>query len=646
MLRSVLQKQPEERAANTKLVADQLQNINFLTLVGKIHTSRISGPDSVQDITMLSHLGRSITHQAEKRLLSAVCIQIKADVAEGLEWDDELLDTVQADQIAFCMELAVRYGGFVVGSLLDTITVYFGFPQKKENDARLAGRAALELMGQGKKRSSLLYQQHGLELDIRIGIHSGNAVIKPNTTPKGQVANLAKAVMNHASWNTVLVSQETKRLLEPFLEFEAVGPKRLSQRAEPILTYALKGEYTSEAFTFLRPWSIGRKMVGRDDELKTLVTLWEQVNAGTSAAVCIEGPAGIGKSKLLHEFQDLVSELHGTVKKVRCVPEQQNIALFPFLHLLKEEANLSAADTNQQRVRQLGYYLQRWCPEHEQLLPIVCSWLSIPYPTPSAHTTLAPDQQKQWLIDQLVEWLLQLNPRKPLLLIMEDLHWMDLASQELTRQLIQRSGEASLLLVQTTRPLFTPPWQEQLQAYIQLSPLDPIYTRKLILRLLEKYTADEGLIQYISDRADGVPLFVEELTLMLQKRNYLKVKNETYSLDTTQDLQKIPVRLKDLLSARLAPLGTAKETAQIAAAIGREFRYQTLLEVAWLDESILQADIQKLMEANLIIQRRRVDGDSYIFRHALIRDAAYDGMTVPKRKEVQLLLEKLARTNA
>ena len=632
LLRNVLEKNPLNRSADAHRVAEEFTKINFHTLVGQIQMPNTVITDG--DVTSVNDLGYTTsTHRSEKRQITVLCVQLSLALTDSCDLDDETLDTIQEDQLALTTDIASRYGGYLAGSVANTITVYFGYPQKSENDARYAGRTALELISQAKKRSALLLRQHGVELDMRMGMHTGSVLLKKNSVPKGLIPNTAFSLLNKADSDSVLVSRTTRQVLDPYLEFEDAGKQKLAKNAEPELTYLLKGERASEALSFLRPWSAGRQMIGREEELKQMLDLWRKVDTGHGQAILVRGIAGIGKSKLVYEAKRRIGQEGCIVKDIRCFPEHQNNALYPFLEMLKKHLGILDLHEPGYKIGRLRSMLKEMGAEDESVLPILCSWLSIPLDDTLTGSQLPPEKQKEMLMGALKQLMTSLAKDEKYLMVVEDLHWIDPTSQELLENLIAELPGTPMMVLASARMEFSPAWDQHYLAKIDLKPLDEDKTKRMIRVVLDNQEIEDKTVQYISKRADGIPLFIEELTHMLLDREFLILENDTYRLDETQDISKVPVRLNDLLSSRLDRLGFAKETAQLAAAIGREFTYELLVQVSLRDEALVQADLDALAQADLIYHQRRVQGDSYIFRHALIRDAAYEGMPNTDREE-------------
>ena len=241
--------------------------------------------------------------------------------------------------------------------------------------------------------------------------------------------------------------------------------------------------------------------------------------------------------------------------------------------------------------------------------------------------------QKQILFDLLKAAIVGIGQGKPFLMVLEDLHWLDPTGQEFVVSLLKALENHGLFLLMTTRPVFVPDWKQANLFDVNLEPLTENATGVLVEGVLSGKQIDEKALDYITGRTDGIPLYIEELTRMLVEEEFLILENDRYHLNEKADVQDIPMTLQDLLNARLNRLGQAKETAQMASAIGREFNYELLVRSSFRDAASVQNDLDALMDADLVYRQRRVNDESYIFRHALIRDAAYDGMLSRARKD-------------
>ncbi|MTI32495.1 TOMM system kinase/cyclase fusion protein [Xanthovirga aplysinae] len=629
LLRRVLEKNPRLRIANAPTLFEEYTGINFSTLVGEINPQKLT-VKLEEALTQANQLAWN-SAKSERRQITVLCVKLSLLIPNKSLLDLEILDTIQKDQMNLCIDTAIRFGGHIAGSLADNVMIYFGYPQISDNDARRAGRTALELVSQVQKRSALLFDQQGIQLDIRMGMNSGTILTRHHNTPVGMVPNLAFNLLYNAKPGTVLVGETTKKLLNPYLKFEKAEKYHYPNAA--VQSYLLTGERQTEALSFLNPWSANRKMIGREKELQKLLDFWTGVKGGKGQAALIQGQAGIGKSKLIYEGKKCLRDKGYLVAECRCLPEHQNNALYPFFELLKKHLGIQDTHKSSAIIPKLEKALEGVHCEIKTSLTILCSWLSIPLNDSYQPSQASPEEQKKILFETLEKCILHFGVGKSFLLIVEDLHWIDPTSLEFLDRLLQSINKENYLLLLTARPEFEPNWEGHTLNILKLNNLKKSFTKALVEGVLDQKPIEEAALQYIAQRTDGIPLFIEELTHMLLDQNYLIFKNEKYQLVDNLDEKSVPVTLKDLLNARLNRLGLAKETAQVAATIGREFSYELLLKASLRDEAMVQADLDLLMNADLIYRQRRVNGESYIFRHALIRDAAYGGMVSSIKKE-------------
>ncbi|MDY8136451.1 TOMM system kinase/cyclase fusion protein [Aquimarina sp. 2201CG5-10] len=630
LLRRVLEKNPNYRISDAQTIFEEYSKINFHSLVGELdHQNTISQPR--EDITLVNQFSWK-NPSSEKRQITVLCIKLSLLSTKNTELDLETLDTIQKDQLNFCIDTAIRFGGYLAGKLTDNLIIYYGYPKVSDTDGRRAGRTALELISQIQKRSALLNTQHGISLGLRISMNSGDVLSSQNNIPEGVVPNIAFNLLYNTKTGTILVSETTKKILEPYLEFEVSNSYKLPDLELPVQSYLLTEERKSEAFSFLRPWSASRKMIGRASEFQQILTIWKTITSQKGNAILIEGQAGIGKSKLIYECKTNFDSDGYTIRECRCLQEHQNNALYPFLEIFKKHIGIHKNTSPNIAISLLEEFVSNIGFDPAETIPILCTWLSISIPNSYELVKISPDKQKEILLVILEKCLLHSEKAEKFVFIMEDLHWIDPTSLKFLTDIIDSIQNKNCLLLITSRPEFTSNLTSKRLQTIKLQSLTEASSKLLIETVIQP--VDQKAIDYITERTDGIPLFIEELTQMLIDQNYLVQKNETYQLIDNLHEKSIPITLKELLHARLDGLGFTKETAQLAAAIGREFDYKLLVASSLQDEAMVQTNLETLIKANLIYRQRKVKDENYIFRHALIRDAAYEGMAPTYGKEV------------
>lgn len=639
LLRRVLEKNPRQRLGEAARVLEEFGKVHFASLVGKIQPHAFTPQGTDEDVTGLNAHSRS-NRVSERKQITVLCIKISLQAGEGSVLDLETLETLQKDQLNLCKDTASRFGGHIAGSLADNVVVYFGYPQTSDTDARRAGRTALELMNQAQRRSALLLEKHGIALRTCMSMHTGTVLAHPTRTPEGLVPNTAFDLLYRAEHGSVLVSEVTQKLLDPYLEFE-VG----AATAAMSKTYLLVGERQTEAMSFLRPSSADRDMVGREAEREQVYAIWADTQASSGKAILVQGQAGIGKSKLVFEAKKQVRNEGFVVRECRCLPEHQNNALYAFTDMLRRHFGIHEGGDAAFAFEKLEASVLQAGLDAATTLPILCAWLNLPLAAGYAPSLLPPDQQKLVLFDCLKKLIGGLGQGEKFLLVVEDLHWIDPTGQEFLAELVASAARGNALILMTARPEYEAEWGAAHFAHIDLNPLEIQATKALVEAVLQGKSIADKALAYINDKGDGVPLYIEEFTATLLERNFLVLKDGVYDLIDEIEEQSIPETLSDLLNARLDRLGYAKETAQLAATIGREFNYDLLAKASLRDEAAVQSDLESLLGADLIYQQRRVQGDGYVFRHALIRDAAYDGMGSLPRKEHHLRIAETLKAS-
>lgn len=634
LLRRVLHKNQMERTCRADQIYSDFQKLNLGSIVGKLQRepAAVSVPGNTLEIT--ETFSSWPVPQTERRQISVLCCSLGlAPVAGTVEPDFEALDALQRDLLSRCMDTGARYGGYAAGSLGDSVMMFFGYPQVSDNDARCAARTALEIAGQMRRRSALLAEQQNVRPEFRIGIHSGMVTTRKDFPPSGITPNIALRLQNLAPFGSILVSDETRKLLRRYIEFEPAESYMLGC-AKPVQTYLLTGERQAEAFSFLHTGPVELPMVGRDMELGALLELWEKAEKKHGGAALLRGEPGIGKSRLAYEMRRLITDKGFGSIVCRFLPEHRNNALFPVLEMLKSRLRLHEASSPDEAARRLEANLKQCSCRTDWSVPILCAWLSLPLPEAFSPVPHSPERQKQILLGVVEELILGVSRDSPLLIIAEDLHWADQVSLELLNRLMTRIGGTGQFILMTARPEFLVPWETERLNTIELARISHQDSESMIRKLAGDRPVDRSALDTIFERTDGVPLFIEELVRMMLDREHLVERNGVYCMHEGFDTASVPITLQDLLNAKLGHLGPAKETAQVAAAIGREFDYSLLLRVSFRDEASLQTDLDLMAASGLVYWQRRVEGENYIFRHALIRDSAYKSMPQSARAQI------------
>jgi predicted ATPase len=369
-------------------------------------------------------------------------------------------------------------------------------------------------------------------------------------------------------------------------------------------------------------------LVGRESDITLLVERWEQVKSGQGQVILLTGEGGIGKSRLVQVLKDHVANEPHVRWECRSVPYYQNPALYPLTDLFQRILQWQPDETPDAKLAKLEHALSQYRLPLEETVPLFAPLLALPVPENRYHPlTLSPQRQRQKTLETLVAILLELAEHQPVLFIVEDLHWTDPTTLELLHLVIEQIPTTSTLMLLTCRPHFQPAWHHR--SYITemtLNHLSHAQVEQIVHGMTDGKTFPAAMLQQIMDKADGVPLFVEEMAKVILESGQLKALDGHYELPGSLSTFAIPATLQDSLMARLDRLVTAKAVAQYAAVIGRQFSYDLLHAVSQVDEAMLQHELGRLVEAEIVYQRGMLPQATYTFKHALIQDAAYESL--------------------
>jgi len=659
--RRVLNKKSQDRPSNTEELYHNFRQLNFSNLVGELSTGSEFIQNNIPATTKneknytetLIHDSRySYSRLTERKQISVLSIILSTDAISTEHKathnpeqiiDQDIIDTFHTDKMQQCVDIAVRYGAYHVGNLGDTLLFYFGYPQVTDNDSRLCSRAALEIISNVNKKNSLLKSSQGIVSNIQMGMQTGLMLSLADNLPEGKAAHDAMSLCRQAMPGQILCSENVKHILEGYLNFEGIIKENYGNESTPTKVqalYQLRGERHAEAFGFLRGIQKNQAFIGRKKELNILHSLLSDKEEKLSRLAHIHGEAGIGKSRLVFELRNNNKQQRHLV--AQCLPEHQNNALYPILNLVKFKYSLDALD-NKQALALLKNAVQQIPLEKENRdlgILVLFSWLNLPLPEDNPAANLSPELQKQRLFDLLAYLLCQTTELyhqgqaiTQHLFIFEDMHWADPTSIEFIKHLIAtevfNNGDHSWLT--TSREVLPEQLDSQGFKEIHLPKLDENETTAFIKYLFEQQPIATRLLTILLERTDGIPLFIEELASSLQTQKLVHKVNGQFDFISEEKQALVPLTLRDSLQQKLDQLSHSKDTAQLAATIGREFDYDLLIAASEKEEAQIQNDLTELINAELIYQQRKVEGDSYIFKHALVRDAGYESIA-PEHK--------------
>jgi class 3 adenylate cyclase/tetratricopeptide (TPR) repeat protein len=575
--------------------------------------------------------------EAERRQLTVMFCDLVGSTALSAKLDPEELRKIVQAYHRCCTAIVERNGGYVAKYMGDGVLAYFGYPRAHEHDAERAvqtGLALVEAVPNLKTASSS-------PLQVRIGIATGLVVVgdligkgaAQEQTVVGETPNLAARLQAIADPGSVVVADNTRTLLGDLFEFQNLSFKNLKGISGPVRTWlALRPGYTKSRFDALHTAGLTR-LVGRKEELELLQRRWSRAGMGEGQVVLLSGEAGIGKSRITVAIMEQIATEPHTRLRYFCSPQHTDSALYPIAGQMERAAGLLYNDKPQTKLDKLDTLLAQTSTSSQDAA-LFAGMLSLDndgrYPT----VELAPEQRKNRTLEALISRLVRLSSRNPILMIFEDVHWIDPTSLEVLDFLVQRIAGLNVLLLITFRPEFKAPWEGQ--AHVTSLTINRLPSRDAAAIIADVVGTKElaaDVSAEIVERTDGVPLFVEEMT-----KAVLEAENEGAARGTASlipsHVQAIPASLHASLLARLDRLGQAKEMAQIGAAIGREFSHALLAAVAQRSEAELAHALDRLVETGLLFRQGARPDARFLFKHALVQDVAYGTLLRERRQQL------------
>ena len=566
--------------------------------------------------------------EAERRQVTVMFADLVGSTALSIGMDPEDLRDVFAAYSSCAEETVSKFGGNVAQYMGDGILVYFGYPHAHEDDAERAVRAGLELIEAVAGLKTCDRQQ------VRVGIATG-VVVVGNLTPSivGETPNLAARLQSIAKPNMVVISEGTRRLLGHLFELEDLGTRDLKGIAAPVQVWeVLRPSSSTSRFEALHPSGM-TALVGREEEYEILRRRWSKAKEGEGQAVLLSGEAGIGKSHLTVAFTERLKGERFLRIRCFCSPQHTNSALYPIIDHVERSAAFARDDARQTKLDKLDRVLrQSWSSAEDSALFV--EMLSLPNDGRYPVLELTPQQRRQRTMEALVRQVEILSNTAPVLVIFEDAHWSDPTSLELMGRLASHIASHRVLLVISFRPEFEAPWIELAHVTaLALNRLAPRDVDLIIDHIVGNNPLPAAVRQDIIERTDGIPLFVEEMT-----KAVLETASEDAALRTAASVPSsamaVPASLHASLMARLDRLGGSRELAQIGAAIGREFSHELLAAVARRPEAKLEMQLDRLMRAGLLFRQGVPPDATYLFKHALVQDAAYGLLLREPRRDL------------
>ena len=567
---------------------------------------------------------RKTLEMPERRQITVLFSDLVGSTALSERMDAEDLREIISAYQSCVAEAVRRFDGFIAKYMGDGILVFFGYPEAHEDDPERAVRAGLELVAEvGRLKTHA-------SLQARVGIATGLVVVgdligsgeAKERGIVGKTPNLAARLQGIAAPNTVVIAEGTRKLVGNLFELEDLGAMDLKGIAGPERAWAVLRPSSAESrFEALHASGL-TSLVGRQEELDLLLRRWSKAMDGEGQVVLLSGEAGIGKSRLIAALSERLATEPHTRLRYFCSPQHTDSALYPIISQMERAAGFTHDDTAQTKLDKLDALLaQNFTPVQD--VALFAEMLSLANDARYPATELSPQQRRQRTLEALIAQIVSLAEQRPILMIFEDIHWIDPTSLETLGRAVDRIRTLGVLLIVTYRPEFEPPWIGR--PYVTALTLNRLAEREIsamIDGVVGNKLIPANTRQDIIERTDGIPLFVEEMTKAILEAESEGEAQRTAAAVPSPALA-VPASLHASLMARLDRLGPAKEVAQIGAAIGREFSHALLAAVVRQSEAELGSALDRLIEAGLLFRQGVPPHASYLFKHALVQDAAY-----------------------
>jgi TOMM system kinase/cyclase fusion protein len=658
VLRLALNKDPRHRAGSADELLERFRDIHFPALVGEFgygparrkppsrtrDSARVAAPHATSAAApMTAASAAAAAPGGERRQVTALCCSVTIAGADGLAAAPrpDLLDAYEAQWLTRCADIAIRYGGQVAGMLGDTLLFYFGYPDAIDHAARRAARAAFDIV----RTASIVARPppdtgncaQRLRVEIAAALHAGMLFSQTSTRPVGALSAEAVRLLRRARPGQILLSDDARRLLERYVDYGPTSLQFATAGAAPRPVHALLGERHEHVQFASLDQRAGVPMIGRERERNTLIRAWHAFVAARSPgaapaagkrpdAPLIVGAAGIGKSRLVHELCEAVRAERRAFARCVCLPEQMNDALFPVLCFVRSHWRIDTDGPPEAALARLDRMLAPLDCDHAAARATLAVWFGIEMGSGGAAALRGSGaHQQQMLFEVLRQLLASIDGGAPVLLVIEDVQWIDRATADFLAALCRHPGGKAVWVVLTSRPENLARWRG-LATRLVLRRLSRADTRKLITALFAHDDIDPASLDFLAHRTAGIPLFVEEIIRELHASGAATEPGRPLAGLASSGHDPLPGSLRDMLDLSFERVDGARDTAQLAATIGLEVDTQLLAAASPHDAVVLEEHLQRLLEARVVYARHRLGGVSYAFRHALVRDAAYGSM--------------------
>jgi predicted ATPase/class 3 adenylate cyclase len=578
---------------------------------------------------------RATVAEAERRQLTVMFVDLVGSTEMATKVDPEEVRDVITGYQNTVAGIVTCHDGFVARYMGDGVLCYFGWPRANDDDAERAVRAGLEIITSVSNMSG----PDGASLASRVGIATGIVIVgdligsgaSEEAAVVGETPNLAARLQGLAKSNQLVLPQETRSLLGNMFDLEPLGEQRLKGLPEAVDVYAVVGEIARESRFDARHSGALTPIVGREQELGLMRERWDRAKAGSGQMIVVIGEAGIGKSRVTRALVDEIAQEAHVRLTFQCAPNYSDSAFYPVIQHLNYAAGIHPTDASNERLDKLEGVVGIDASN----APLIATLLGIDTSGRYAPLDLTPAQLRARTMRVLAQMLVRQAQRRPLLAVFEDLHWVDPTTLELLDIALDAITEENVLILSTARPNFEHGFGgHPIVSRFALNRLGKEQIRSIANKLTQGNSLPDEVLELIAHRTDGVPLFVEELTKTILETGVLKVDGDRFVLNGPLNALAIPSTLHDSLMARLDRLQPIKDVAQTAACIGREFDHRLLTSISPLPVVELNTALEGLIKAELIYRRGLPPEATYLFKHALVRDAAYASLLKQRRGSI------------
>ncbi|WP_281017900.1 MULTISPECIES: adenylate/guanylate cyclase domain-containing protein [unclassified Minwuia] len=579
----------------------------------------------------------AVSSDAERRHLTVMFVDLVGSTEMAGRIDAEDMRNVITSYQNTVAGVVSRYEGFVAKFMGDGVLCYFGWPRANEDDAERAVRAGLSIIDSVKNTR----ESDGTPLATRVGIATGVVIVgdligsgaTQEAAVVGETPNLAARLQGFAEPNQLVLPDETRRLLGGAYQVRSLGGQELKGIGAPVEVFVVIGEVSQESRFAARQTGTLTPIVGREREIELILERWAMARARKGQMVIVSGEAGIGKSRITRAVIDAVAQDEHVRMTYQCSPYHADSAFYPVTQQMALAAGFAHSDSSETRLDKLESLLGKDRATLRLIAPLMGLDGAVRYGAPD----LTPAQQRAQIMLALGRLLVRQATKKPVLLVYEDLHWIDPTSLELLETLLDEIAEAPIMILATARPTFEYGFGgNPIVTRLALNRLGKDQIGVIAAKLTGGRALPDEIMAIIAQRTDGVPLFVEELTKTILESGAVMQDGDRFVLNGPLSTIAIPTTLHDSLMARLDRLQPIKEVAQTAACIGRGFSHGLLARIARLPEPELATALDGLISAELVYRRGLPPEATYLFKHALVRDAAYESLLKGKRRAIHV----------